>query len=515
MIPQRWLRSLTARLRVPHFASRNRHRAAQRWPNAPSVEILEERALLSAVTIEAIGTTINETEYAQVLVAVTGPEPEEVFTLFVDWDDGESVDTYSMLGDELEFSVGHYYFDDDPSGTSSDTYRVNLTVDCGAGTDTTTTAVVVMNLAPTIDGIEVPDVSELGGTITLAAIATDPSPRDALEYTWTITQPDESVVVLVGEDAVEFSPAQVGDHDVDVVVSDDDLGTSEMVGGTVYVGDTIVLLSDGDLYIDDVAPDGKFDTLTIQFDETADDVIVSSPDGHLLNATGDRVSDTEVRVPNSAFTGGDVEVDTGGGADWLTVDYSAGFPPANSGVTYKGGASNDQLRVTGGVVGHVVYTFSGPGSGTVHVDGTFIKYVGLSPSPANMGTGGMSDLVAESADTRETNGGIAADSGVSTVGNVGSTAPADRLYPAAALPSNSRAGSDVQYPGTSNPYARYEGVYQAPLVAQPGNGGVEAPDDTDTPGAEGDSEPGAVAGLVRLEDKIDEAFAAAPLDLLV
>jgi len=67
--------------------------------------------------------------------------------------------------------------------------------------------------------------------------------------------------------------------------------------------------------------------------------------------------------------------------DTLTVDLSGGNPIPAGGLAYDGGGpgDNDTLVLTGGAVESIVYTATGPDSGSVTLDGTTITYTGLEP----------------------------------------------------------------------------------------------------------------------------------------
>jgi hypothetical protein len=77
-----------------------------------------------------------------------------------------------------------------------------------------------------------------------------------------------------------------------------------------------------------------------------------------------------------------VTVTGSGDDDTLIVDFSGGNPIPVGGISYDGNEAtgdNDSLTLTGGAVGSVVYTPTGPESGSVNVDGGVIVYTGLEP----------------------------------------------------------------------------------------------------------------------------------------
>ena len=105
----------------------------------------------------------------------------------------------------------------------------------------------------------------------------------------------------------------------------------------------------GNLVVTDIASGGQHDTLTIKSDTTNSRFIISDPNrvlGVAGTITGAVVSGDShtVTVPFSSVPG-NMWVNTRGGNDSLTVDFSAG----NFGktVTYDGGGDNNVLNITG------------------------------------------------------------------------------------------------------------------------------------------------------------------------
>jgi VCBS repeat-containing protein len=77
-------------------------------------------------------------------------------------------------------------------------------------------------------------------------------------------------------------------------------------------------------------------------------------------------------VPSLTFTGSS-------DADRLIVDFTGGSPIPVGGISFNGGLGNDDLQIVNGTVNTVLYTFTGPDSGSVDVDGKPITYAGLEP----------------------------------------------------------------------------------------------------------------------------------------
>jgi hypothetical protein len=64
----------------------------------------------------------------------------------------------------------------------------------------------------------------------------------------------------------------------------------------------------------------------------------------------------------------------------LTIDFSGGNPIPVGGVSYDGGAGgHDTLALAGGSFARITFSFTGPGSGTIGLDGSTITYSGLEP----------------------------------------------------------------------------------------------------------------------------------------
>jgi VCBS repeat-containing protein len=66
-------------------------------------------------------------------------------------------------------------------------------------------------------------------------------------------------------------------------------------------------------------------------------------------------------------------------ADTLVVDFSAGSPLPDAGLSYLGGEGFDALSLLGGTFDSVVYTAFDSHSGSVSLDGALISYAGLDP----------------------------------------------------------------------------------------------------------------------------------------
>lgn len=65
--------------------------------------------------------------------------------------------------------------------------------------------------------------------------------------------------------------------------------------------------------------------------------------------------------------------------DTLTVDFSGGNPIPSAGLVYNGREGFDTLRLAGGAVGKIAYTYSTPTDGAINIDGSTLTFTGLEP----------------------------------------------------------------------------------------------------------------------------------------
>lgn len=65
--------------------------------------------------------------------------------------------------------------------------------------------------------------------------------------------------------------------------------------------------------------------------------------------------------------------------DTLTVDFSGGNPIPSAGLVYNGREGLDTLRLAGGAVEKIAYTYSSPTDGVLNIDGSTLTFTGLEP----------------------------------------------------------------------------------------------------------------------------------------
>ncbi len=188
-----------------------------------------------APSITANGDTINENGTATVSGAIADPSNQDTFTVVIDWGEG-SPDTYNYPAGSTSYSETHQYLDDNPTGTSSDNYPVDVTVtDDDTGSDTESDTVVVDNVAPVVTGIAMaqpnwqfilPTVHGLDFTGTFTDVGT----QDTHTAVWDWGDSSTSTGIVSesggsGTVAGSHTYSAPGDYTVTLTVTDDDTGS--------------------------------------------------------------------------------------------------------------------------------------------------------------------------------------------------------------------------------------------------------------------------------------------------
>jgi hypothetical protein len=94
-------------------------------------------------------TSVDENQSTTLTGTITDPGTLDTFTLVVNWGDGSPVDVYNYPAGTTSFSETHQYLDDDPTGTPSDDYTIDVTVtDDDTGSDTASITLTVANVSP-------------------------------------------------------------------------------------------------------------------------------------------------------------------------------------------------------------------------------------------------------------------------------------------------------------------------------------------------------------------------------
>lgn len=191
----------------------------------------------SGVVIAPI-PAINENGVATLNMSFVDPGSQDQHTVAINWGDGTGFQFYTVTAGARTFSATHQYLDDNPTGTSSDTYVVTVRVlDDDLGASTLAIQTVVVNNVPPTGVVVVP--SELafneGSLATVTIAFNEPGIQDTHSYsinwgdgivtTGTATRP----VFIAGH-----TYADNGNYTVTVTITDDDGGQG--VGtGTILV----------------------------------------------------------------------------------------------------------------------------------------------------------------------------------------------------------------------------------------------------------------------------------------
>ena len=136
----------------------------------------------------------------------------------------------------------------------------------------------------------------------------------------------------------------------------------------------------GNLAITDIAVGGKDDHITLSMGGSS--LLVSDPYNILAAGLGTtQVNDHQVSI-SVADIGGNIQVNTLGGNDTLTVDFGGNPIPAGEIAFDAGGDPGDNLVLLGsGALNRSNYTFYDSSDGSVNIDGFAIDYTGLGLVP--------------------------------------------------------------------------------------------------------------------------------------
>ena len=275
---------------------------------------------------------IDESGVVTLVGAFSDPGTLDTHRLTIDWGDGNSEALALDLG-AREFLTTHQYLDDNPTGTSSDTYSINLTLtDDDSGSDSTSTNVAVKNVAPEIMSLVVnPPFVEEHGIITLTGAFSDMGTLDT--HSATIDWGDGSAsqgLIMESNGSGSFSGghnyANGGIYDVKVTLTDDDGGSATRSATEIVTG---VGVKEGVLYV--VGTDRN------------DDVRISRMGNGLIKVQANFLTD---RCHLRTFKAEEIErieIRLGNGNDHASVADNIVLP-----VQIDGGAGDDYLQGGGG-----------------------------------------------------------------------------------------------------------------------------------------------------------------------
>jgi fibronectin-binding autotransporter adhesin len=145
---------------------------------------------------------------------------------------------------------------------------------------------------------------------------------------------------------------------------------TEVVNFTV--GATIISLdASNNMVVTDTV--GQNDTLTLRADTTNNRYVITDPNHLLATSIGSatEIDPHTVWVPFAAVAGPRISVNTLGGNDTLTVDYSLGsFAVPGKQIVYDGGVGTNSLTIVGGAgFASDVYNATGAGAGNLSFNG--------------------------------------------------------------------------------------------------------------------------------------------------
>jgi hypothetical protein len=151
----------------------------------------------------------------------------------------------------------------------------------------------------------------------------------------------------------------------------------------------VTLDGSGNLLISDIN-NASHDDLTIRSDVINNRFVIRDPNLVLTTniSAATRVDMHTIWVPFDVVSGDSVIVDTLGGNDTLTIDFSLGdFAKA---IEYRGGeqtgSPGDVLVLTGGTYGAIVFNYENLNDGDIDISGQGISYTGLEPILSNLNT---------------------------------------------------------------------------------------------------------------------------------
>ena len=193
-----------------------------------TVNILNAPPTITGITLSA--TSIDEGQGVNVSGTFTDPAlglPTETFSGTAVWSDGLPTPLTVGAG---TFSTSRSFADDDPTGTASDPFTVQITIsDDDGGSDSAASPVLtVNNVAPTVDPPTVDiEPSDEGQQVVASADFSDPGVNDTFTCTVDYGEgggPEAGTVGGTTCDGPPHSYGDDGDYTVTVCVTDDDTG---------------------------------------------------------------------------------------------------------------------------------------------------------------------------------------------------------------------------------------------------------------------------------------------------
>ncbi|EMI16807.1 hypothetical protein RMSM_06269, partial [Rhodopirellula maiorica SM1] len=356
---------------------------------------------------------------------------------------GGMTQTHALLPDSLAINAG-----DTSSTQVSDQRGAGFPRVVGSNTDVGAFELQSTNPSVTLS-LDSASIPEAAGVATFTATLSEITGEVVtinLGFSGTATLTDDytrganSIVIPAGSltGTVKVTAVQDGvDDDSETIIVDIDSVTGGTENGTQQQTTTIVdddnppairettvgLNGSNDLLIQDTNGGTSNDTLTISINGA--NIRVYDPNNTLAAGTGaNEVDANTVEIPiTSLVGGGGIIVDSLGGDDTLTVDYSGGLFTEQ--ITFDGGGqttNGDALILTGGgTFSDVTFNYTNNSDGSIEITGTStITYTGLEPITSNVNA---TDVMLNYSTTAETISVTDAGSGQTTVdSNVGGEA---------------------------------------------------------------------------------------------
>ncbi len=179
----------------------------------------------TTVSVSRFDLAVGAVEGAATAFAATGSDAFGAAVTFTWTVTGPTGQAVTLTGASPSFTPP----DDGP-------YAVTLSAHSANGVATATGSFAVANAPPRLTAFEVPGRVTYNLPLTMSAAATDSAgAADPLTYTWTVTRPDLTALVLTGP-SVGFTPTAAGFYGVVLVVADGD-------GGVVTARRTVAALN--------------------------------------------------------------------------------------------------------------------------------------------------------------------------------------------------------------------------------------------------------------------------------
>ena len=178
----------------------------------------------------SLTSAVNEGGSVTLTGDVSDVDAGALLAVTINWGDGTST-SLPNLANGSSISSSHQYADDNPTGTSSDAYSVNVSLTDGqGGSDSDTLATTVNNLAPSLSNVSAsPATINAGSSVTLSATVGDAGTLDPLTVSISWGDGTTNSTLNLAAGSTSFSTTHqydsAGGYTVGVAVSDDDLGS--------------------------------------------------------------------------------------------------------------------------------------------------------------------------------------------------------------------------------------------------------------------------------------------------